>query len=729
MRSFKRPTTYRVNRPIKINLAIMVGSDISAPKDKIVHEIRTYPVCGSVNINLSITVEKEELPTKKKTGEEIPTGVNPTQDKPMNNGRLANNERVIVADPEALFKNKEVFTVPKNISKVKLYKPLDCNYRVPLSNKRVTSLFNLFKEASSSLAKHHEGIARHSIPSNSIIPASPKLKPVGSAMNAVLCNFAPFLVSNPHRFFTNTNSNSARSDPVGQKAFVQHTAVSSAMSNATWVSLEGLLRNSTSRPPFNRHRSLGDFTTMPASTSVRRETFMRNSALPPAMSKAIRSLLEDFSRRSIHAPVIEVSRQTSSVDSNIHATIGLNYRGFIIDLEPSMWKMFGGIVNSIAQKRLVISSTSNLTKQLGFLSSRISHSLELEPQYSEPQYDASQFVVPSIILSSFIFPQQSIATASSFHRLSSKILSNVGDKIPCRLELEPAQRTMQYMTQRYSASPIKLLELDIPAPSTLTPSQFAPISGASLSLTLEPSCFEPQDKVPESAISQTDMSDKNILEPSILANFALLPSAETPIILGLEHKRLVTQSEAPKCIIPLLGISGMKIVRSFYSATSSTIPPSISKILHDASSENPPPQETEPADLATQCKTPKCYVSSINLSTENVPASFPSAASFYQQAFAQTTRKKPSKDRMALEALQEKLALHLQKHEEIKARAKKATSRLQKIWTCDTKYRRCSKAKKRAEKVLQSSLDKKKCLHKEEAELNYRISLENGFLN
>lgn len=702
MRSSKCPTTYRVNRPIKINLAITVGSDISAPKDKIVHEIRTYPVCGSVNINLSITVNKDKLPTKEKTGEEIPTGVNLTQDKPMNNGRLANNERVIIVDPEALFKNKEVCKVPKDISKVKLYKPLDCNFKVPLSDKRVTSLFNLFKEASSSLAKHHEGIARHSIPSNSIIPASPKLKPVGSAMNAVLCNFAPFLVSNPHRFLTNTNSNSARSDPVGQKAFVQHTAVSSAMSNATWDSSEGLLRNSTFRPLSNRHRSLGDFITMPAFTSVRRGTFMRNSALPPAMSKAIRSLLEDFSRRSIHAPVIEVSRQTSSVDSKIHATISLDNRRFMIDLKPSMWKIFGAIVNSISQKRLVISSTSNLTKQLGFMSSRISHSLELKPQYSEPQYDASQFVIPSITLSSSIFPQHSIATAASFPLLSSKILSNVGNKIPRRLKLEPAQGAMQYMMQRHSASLIKLLELGIPAPSTLTPSRIAPISGASLSLTLEPSCFEPQDKVPKSAISQTDLSNKNILEPSILANLALLPIVETPIILGLQHKGLVTHSETPKCIIPSLSISGMKTVRSFYSATSSTIPPLISELLHDASSKNPPPQETEPADLATQCKTPKCDVSPITLSTETVPASFPSAASFYLRDFAQTTREKPSK---------------------------KATSRLQKIWTRDTKYRRCSKAKKRAEKVLQSSLDKKKWLRKEEAEINYRISLENGFLN
>lgn len=643
MRSFKRPTTCRVNRPVKINPAITVKTDISAPKEKIVRKTRTNLARGSIKINLSITTKKDVLPTKEKTAKETTVGVNPAQKKPMDDGKNVQNESFVIVEPKASSENWELCA---NLSNVKLYQPLDCKVMVPLSHKRVTSLPDLLKVAPSTLLKHHEDIAGRGISSNAMILASPMSKPVGSATN-VLRDFAPFQVFNPRRSLANADSNFELSDLVGREPFMQHTAVSSVMSNAIGVSLEGRLRHFTFRPLSNRHRSLGDVITMPVSRSVHREIFLQNIVLSPAMSKALSNLLEGFSRGSIPTPVIKVSRRTSRVDSKIHGTISFNYRGFIIDLEPSVWKIFEGMLNSISQKRPVISSTTNLTKQLGCVSSLISHPLELKPQYPGPEYDAPQFVVPSIKFSSVIFPQRLIATAPSFPLSISTISGNIGDKIPHALDLETTQLELR-CTKKHITSPVNVLGLDVPAPSILTPSPspFVPISGASFSLS-EHSCSEQHDKVLESMILQTDQSDMNILQPSNLETSVLLPIVGTPLILGPEPTVLATHFEAPKCIAPLIDISGMRTVRSSYLATSSSIPPLVLEILDNVSSQASSPRETEPANLATQYKTSNGDVSSITLSPGDVPASFPSTTSFILRAFAQTAREKPSKDLMA----------------------------------------------------------------------------------
>lgn len=109
----------------------------------------------------------------------------------------------------------------------------------------------------------------------------------------------------------------------------------------------------------------------------------------------------------------------------------------------------------------------------------------------------------------------------------------------------------------------------------------------------------------------------------------------------------------------------------------------------------------------------------------NVPASFPSTGSTFLRAFAQASRcKEPSsEDTMALKAIEKELALHLQKHVELQARADEAISRLRHIWTraYNAAYRRCSKAKKEADKAVHNSFKKTELLRQQEADIKARI--------
>lgn len=128
-----------------------------------------------------------------------------------------------------------------------------------------------------------------------------------------------------------------------------------------------------------------------------------------------------------------------------------------------------------------------------------------------------------------------------------------------------------------------------------------------------------------------------------------------------------------------------------------TVEEILNPIALDVSSQVSSPLESGSAALAPQDKSP------FILSPENISASFSSTTNCFLRAFSQILRERQKMVVTPLEAIHGKQALVHQEHKEAKTRVKKATSRLQKIWTHGAQYRRCLKAKKRAEKALRNS--------------------------
>lgn len=501
-----------------------------------------------------------------------------------------------------------------------------------------------------------------------------------SAINAALCDSASFKASNPSRCLACVNSIPASISRFRQEFSVQHTTLSSVMLSALRVLLEGSRHKLTFNPAYNSRRSLGDVITIPPSSSrVHHGLSTQNVGLQPFMSTAIGNLLGGISRGSIPCPMITVSPRTSSDVSMVQAKIDFGVRGFTVDLEPSAWTIVEGMLKSISQKNVVISLTSNHPAKPSHVGDQISHALELQPLYLAPQHDASKFIIPSINISAVNYPQQSIPTASSFPDISASMFLGVAVTGICwGPEQEPAKLPLQHMKKYISPAVI-------PAASNLTTLPSAPVMSSSLSLSLEPSSSEPQNKVPKNNFPSLDLSDMDILEPSNLANPSFDPIVEAPVISGLELTRLGPQSDVSKWIIPSTDISDINYWRSLCFATSSFNPHLVSEILDTANSQGISPEELEPADSVTQYETPKCHGLSIILSPGDVPSTFPSTAPSFFWAFAEKTREEPIENSEALQAIQETLALHLQKHKEVKTRAKKAPSRLWKCWTHGSK--------------------------------------------
>lgn len=510
------------------HLSITAEKDESASEEKTVKEIAAPPVGGPINFDLCIRLKKGVSPTEEKVTQEILTGMDPEGEKPMDIGKVANNEgKMMIVEPAASFKNSEGFATPNGFSTFKLYQRLDCNVMVPPGNKAVMTGSNLAKKVASGLTKY-DG-------STSGLPASRDL--------------------------------------------------------------------------------------------FRRENSVQNIFLPPGMSKAVGGLLEALSNGSVSCQAIRDSQGTSNTIVKIPAVISPRGRGCIFDIQPSMWTTVKGTLNAISLGRLVISSTSNLHKQLG--------------------------------------------------NVSGRALSAV-----------PPSETL-------------------------------------LSMALMPSDSAPQNKTPTIFVPQIDLSSMHVLEPSILGTLSFVPFVGIPLSLGFERTHVAPEPEVPKRIAFSRDLSAMDMPSSSCSATSPFVPPSVSNVLDNTSAGSPAstPLGLEPACTVPKYKTP---VSSITLSPTDIPASFPSTTSSFLRAFARPTPRNPSNNLIALQVVLEKLALHHEKHEEVKARASKATSRLRKLWIHDAIYRRCLKAKKSAEKALRSSLDERDCLCKEEAEIKSRMSFGEG---